>query len=514
MFTNGTYKFTDAFHLSAGVRYAKNDQEFRQIATARCSAADDPGESDEDVVTYSLSPEWHSAKTRCCTRASPPAIAPAAPTSSSPAFRRWWIGRDDQLRGRRQVEPGGRRRQIEAAAFYMDWEDIQLGVTFPNGLRGLANAGSAESQGVEGSLHWLAGENFTFGFNGAYIDAKLTSDTTRPAARTATGCRARRSGAARCSPTTCSRPGGNLDWQFGGVAALRRRSHLGSEQRARDSVDGGQLYDRRPQRGAHDQRPLDGSRVSPGTSRTRMATSRVTSIGNSSLVGWPAISSAWCPSSRARSASVSKSPSDRRRTARERTHERPPRAVLRANVAGAAEALPAVPRRRHRGRLREDRVRPARLGARALRRRVRDARGDGHDRAAAAHAARGARAGRALDRDRRRQHRRRAEAELDPEPRRRARGGPRRRLRHARPARLLARAQGGGRAARPAAHRRPPAARGHPGRHRPQAHRQAPARRSAPTARSARSTRRSRSRARCAAAASTRISARPARPGS
>ena len=125
-----------------------------------------------------------------------------------------------------------------------------------------------------------------------------------------------------------------------------------------------------------------------------------------------------------------------------------------------------------------------------------------------------ARARRALDGHRRRQHRRRAEAELDPEPRRGAGGGPRRRLRHARQARRLARAQGGGRAARPAADRHAPAAGRHPGRHRPQAHRQAPAH-GRHRLRARQEVHGARDRARDApAAASPRISAPPARPGS
>ena len=106
------------------------------------------------------------------------------------------------------------------------------------------------------------------------------------------------------------------------------------------------------------------------------------------------------------------------------------------------------------------------------------------------------------------------EAELDTEPARSPRSGTRHRFRHAWPPGRLARAQGRGRPARAAAHRRAPAAAEHSGRHRPQAHGQAPARRSARTARSARSTPRSRSRARCRRAASRRIFARRARPGS
>ena len=55
-----------------------------------------------------------------------------------------------------------------------------------------------------------------------------------------------------------------------------------------------------------------------------------------------------------------------------------------AAVAGPAAALPPVPRRHDRARLREDRVRSARLGARAVRRRVRAAERDRHHRPPAA----------------------------------------------------------------------------------------------------------------------------------
>ena len=184
-------------------------------------------------------------------------------------------------------------------------------------------------------------------------------------------------------------------------------------------------------------------------------------------------------------------------------------------VAEAAGALPPVPRRRHRGRLREDRVRPARLGAansasassRCPRPTVTTGLPRLTPREAHAQGARSIVIGVAntggvlkpswipslVDA---------LEAGLD------IVSGMHGKLA------AIPRAEGGGRPARPAADRRAPAAAGHPDRHRPQAHRQAPARRSAPTARSARNIRRSRSRARCAGAASTRISAPPARPGS
>jgi outer membrane receptor protein involved in Fe transport len=106
--------------------------------------------------------------------------------------------------------------QLEFAAFYMDWEDIQLGVQFPNGTSGLANAGSAESQGIEGSVTWLAGENLTFGVNGAYVDAKLTSDTPNGAQD---GDRLPRTPewSGSLIADYVLEIGNNLDWRFGGV---------------------------------------------------------------------------------------------------------------------------------------------------------------------------------------------------------------------------------------------------------------------------------------------------------
>jgi len=179
LFINGTYKFTDTFHLSAGVRYAKNEQEFRQISFGLIvPTADVPGTSDEDVVTYSVSPEWHfSDDTMLYARVAtgyrpggPNVFLPGVPPMvDSDSMTDYEIGVKSNL--------AGGSVQLETAVFYMDWKDIQLGVAFPNGTSGLANAGSAESKGVEGSLSWLAGENFTIGMNAAYTDAQLTSDT-------------------------------------------------------------------------------------------------------------------------------------------------------------------------------------------------------------------------------------------------------------------------------------------------------------------------------------------------
>ena len=218
VFANGTYRFSDAFRLSAGVRWAKNDQDFRQISSgALVPPANTPGESDEDVVTYSLSPEWHvNEDTMVYARVAtgyrpggPNVFIPGVPpTVDSDEMSNYELGVKANLANGAVL--------LEAAAFYMDWEDIQLSVTFPNGLGGLANAGSAESTGVEGSLTWAAGNGFSLGVAAAYTDAKLTSDTQQGGQD---GDRLPRtpewSGSVYADYVI--ETGSNLTWQFGGL---------------------------------------------------------------------------------------------------------------------------------------------------------------------------------------------------------------------------------------------------------------------------------------------------------
>lgn len=218
-FVNGTYKFTDAFHLSGGLRYSKNDQEFRQILTGLLfPPSDDPGESDEDVVTYSVSPEWHiSEDTMAYARVAtgyrpggPNVFIPGVPPMvDSDEMTSYEIGVKSSL--------AGGAVQVEAAAFFMDWDDIQLAVTFPNGLGGLANSGAAESQGIEGSVSWLAGENFTVGLNAAYTEAELTEDNPETGAQAGDRLPRTPEWSGALFADYVLETGNNLAWQFGGM---------------------------------------------------------------------------------------------------------------------------------------------------------------------------------------------------------------------------------------------------------------------------------------------------------
>jgi len=287
IFTNGTYKFSDTFHLSAGLRYARNDQEFRQISFGLIvPTADVPGESDEDVVTYSLSPEWHlSDDTMLYARIAsgyraggPNVFLPGVPpTVDSDEMVNYEVGVKSNL--------ADDSVQVEVAAFYMDWDDIQLGVAFPNGTSGLANAGSAESQGIEGSVTWLAGENFTFGVNGAYIDAKLTSDTPN-GAQDGDQLPGTPEWSGSLFGDYVIETGDNLDWRFGGVVRyVGDRISAPSSQPNSVEADSYTTLDLNAGVTINDRWTIRA--YARNVTDEDGAISRAQSIGNSSLVGGP-----------------------------------------------------------------------------------------------------------------------------------------------------------------------------------------------------------------------------------
>jgi outer membrane receptor protein involved in Fe transport len=179
IFGNATYKFSKRFQVTGGLRYARNDQTFRQIsAGVVVPPADQPGSSNEDVLTYSFSPQFHIdddtmlyARIASGYRPGGPNLAlPGIPSSvASDTLTNYEAGVKSSLLG------GALR--IDAALFYMDWKDVQLSVQFPGGFAGLANAAAATSQGFEASVEWRPTRGLVLGANGAYTDAHLTEDT-------------------------------------------------------------------------------------------------------------------------------------------------------------------------------------------------------------------------------------------------------------------------------------------------------------------------------------------------
>lgn len=177
VFGDVTYKFTERFDVTAGLRWAENDQDFRQISSgAILLPADDPGESSEDVLTYMVSPRLHlSDDTMLYLRVAsgyrpggPNVIVLGVPpTVDADKLTNYEAGIKTALFDNRGL--------VNLSAFFIDWTDIQQIQGF-GGVSGGVNAGDAESQGFELESMVFAGEGLRLGLNAAYTDATLTSN--------------------------------------------------------------------------------------------------------------------------------------------------------------------------------------------------------------------------------------------------------------------------------------------------------------------------------------------------
>lgn len=177
VFGDLTFKFNDRFDVTAGLRWADNSQKFRQVSGGAILPVEDtPGESDEDVVTFMLSPRFHvSEDTMIYARVAsgyrpggPNALLPGAPPQvDADELTNYEAGIKTQFLDERAL--------VNLSLFYIDWTDIQQVQPF-GGISALANAGDAESKGFELESAMFAGDGLRLGFNAAYTDATLSSN--------------------------------------------------------------------------------------------------------------------------------------------------------------------------------------------------------------------------------------------------------------------------------------------------------------------------------------------------
>jgi len=171
-----TFKFNERFDLTAGVRWARNEQDFRQITGgAILPLADDPGEASESVVTWAVSPRLHLSEdtmiyARVATGYRPG--GPGIPILGAPAS----VDSDELT----NYEAGIKTEFLDGSAllnlsaFYIDWKDIQQIRAF-GGISALDNAGDAKSTGFELESAFSPVDGLRLGVNAAYTDATIES---------------------------------------------------------------------------------------------------------------------------------------------------------------------------------------------------------------------------------------------------------------------------------------------------------------------------------------------------
>jgi len=176
VFGDLTFKINDRFDVITGLRWAANDQKFRQISSgAIVVTANEPGESDEDVFTYAVSPRWHLTDDTMLYARVATGYRPGGPNTivldMPPSVD------SDELTnyelGFKSIFMDG-RALVNASVFYIDWQDIQQIRSFA-GVSGLDNAGDAESQGIELESLFSVSAGLQLGFNFSYTDASLKS---------------------------------------------------------------------------------------------------------------------------------------------------------------------------------------------------------------------------------------------------------------------------------------------------------------------------------------------------
>jgi outer membrane receptor protein involved in Fe transport len=128
LFGNATFRLTDRFWISGGLRWAHNDQTFRQVSSgAIVPPADRPGESSEDVWTFSVSPQYHfTDDTMVYARVAtgyrpggPNVVVPGLPaTVDADTLVNYELGLKTRL-----ADPA---LSLDIALFRMDWDDIQV----------------------------------------------------------------------------------------------------------------------------------------------------------------------------------------------------------------------------------------------------------------------------------------------------------------------------------------------------------------------------------------------------
>lgn len=175
IFGDVTWRLASQFDVTAGLRYARNDQEFTQFGSGAFGFNLPTRESDEDVVTYLASARYHvsdraTTYLRYATGYRPggpniATIATAEPTFDSDKLKSYEAGF--------KAETGNRRLAIDLAGYYIDWNNIQMSVNV-GGFTSYLNApGGASVRGAELALTGRPTTGLALSGAFSYQDAQL-----------------------------------------------------------------------------------------------------------------------------------------------------------------------------------------------------------------------------------------------------------------------------------------------------------------------------------------------------
>ena len=187
-FADATVHVTPQFDLQFGGRYSKNHQSANQHAEGALAGGsiDYGNRSSEGVFTYSFAPRYKiNANTTLYARIAkgfrpggPNVIAPSAPDN----LRTYNSDRVTSFEAGVKAQTADHRFSIDAAAFHIDWKDIQLFTQVADPATQISygvniNGSRAKSDGVELTATARPMPGLDVSLNGAYTNARLTAPT-------------------------------------------------------------------------------------------------------------------------------------------------------------------------------------------------------------------------------------------------------------------------------------------------------------------------------------------------
>jgi iron complex outermembrane receptor protein len=162
--------------LQGGLRYAYNNQTFAQVTAGSLEApANQHGRSSDNVVTFSASPSFKvmpgvNAYLRFASGYQPGgpnvALAGVPPTVGADTLTQYEAGLKTQFLDHRAT--------VDVAAFYNDWNNIQVSAISASEIAYLANGGSAKSEGFDATGSYLVIPGLTLGGTFNYTYAVFT----------------------------------------------------------------------------------------------------------------------------------------------------------------------------------------------------------------------------------------------------------------------------------------------------------------------------------------------------
>ena len=173
-FANVTYTFSPAFDITGGLRSSHNSQTLHEVLGGLLTGPVlQNGTSSDSSWTWLVTPRFHlNHDTMLYARVAtgyrpggPNLVVPGVPASYEPdRVTNYEFGFKTRI---------NRTLSLDLAAYWIDWDNIQLNQTNSTGQNYNGNASRARSRGVEASLDWRAAPGLNLHGNVTYDDAVL-----------------------------------------------------------------------------------------------------------------------------------------------------------------------------------------------------------------------------------------------------------------------------------------------------------------------------------------------------